>query len=100
MDGAIPCDVYRPGGGEIPLDVCQQMGLLDAVGGPVLLRGSGGGIAVQPAVRQAFVECRQVSVGLQTAHSVLMLPASAAVSAVVFPGVSWYGWDVGYAHLP
>ena len=68
--------------------------------GPVLLPGSGGGIAVQPAVMQAFVECRQVSVGMQTAHSVLMLPASAAVSAVFLHGVSRYGWDVDYAHLP
>ena len=101
MDGVIPCDVYRPGGGEIPLDLCLQMGLLDAVGGTCTAsRGSGGGIAVQPAVMRAFVECRQVSVGMQTAQSALMLPASAAVSAVVLHGVSWYGWDVGYAHLP
>ena len=33
MDGDILRDAYRPSGGEIPLDLCLQMGLLDAVGG-------------------------------------------------------------------
>ena len=79
MDGAILCDAYRPGGGEIPLDLCLQMGLLDPVGGTCTAsRGSGGGIAVQPAVMRAFVECRQVSVGMRNAHSVLVLPAADA----------------------
>ena len=56
MDGDILCDDYRPSGGEIPLDLCLQMGLLDAVGGTCTAsRGSGGIIAVRIAVLRILV---------------------------------------------
>ena len=50
-------DDYSPGGGEIPLDLCLQMELPDAVGGTCTAsRGSGGIIAVSIAVLRLFSE--------------------------------------------